>query len=160
MKNRVLGAILAAFMLAVPTVGFADVSYDFSDVMQPFLKLPFEVVNVEVVGESTSMRHVYHLSASYETMTKKLIAMYQNKERIDKYMILGVTPQTSQEMYQVTIGYENEHHYVQVTPEGSGCKFSVEALPTSYVSGVYDVAIYGFRMPNGSTVSAEIQTKE
>ncbi|MBO5753534.1 MAG: hypothetical protein J6S69_07570 [Proteobacteria bacterium] len=160
MKRRIFGLVLAACMLAVPTVASADVSYDFSDVMQPFLKLPFEVVSVEVTGEGTSMQHVYHLAESYDVMTKKLLDMYQKKQTIDKYFILGVTPQSTQEMYQVTIGYQNEHHYVQVTPDGSGCKFSVEAMPTSYVSGVYDVAIYGFRMPDGSVASAELQTKE
>lgn len=160
MKSRWMGLVLAACMLAVPAVSYADVSCDFSDVMEPFLKLPFDVVSVEVTGEGTGMHHVYHLAQSYDEIVKKLFDMYHKKESIDHYIILGVTPQTTQEMHQVTIGYQNEHHYVQVTPEGSGCRFAVEAMPTSYVSGRYDVAIYGFRMPDGSVASAELQTKE
>lgn len=160
MKSRLFGIALAACMLALPVMGHANPTYDFSDVAKPFLTLPFEVVNVEVVGEGATIKHVYHLADSYDSVTKKLIDMFNRHSLIGNYVIMGVTEQTVSEMYQTILAINNEHYYAQITPEGAGCAFALEAMPKSYVSGVYDAVIYGFRMPNGETVSAELANQE
>lgn len=147
-------------LLALPFSAMAKQSYDFSDVEQPFLTLPFEVVNVDVSGETPLVMHNYHIAESYDAVIKKLSTMYDKKTQMSNYFVIGMTKQSGTEEYQVIIAFQNEHHYVTVKPEGSGTLFAVKARPVSYVTGVYPVAIYGFTMPDGNNVSAVKMTEE
>ena len=148
--KRFLAAILACAVLAMPVSAFAKQSYDFSDIVTPFIKWPFNIINVEMTGEFFTTMHIYHASDSYDDVIKKLFEMYNKKEKISGYSIMGVTEQTQSQSYQRVIGYQNEHHYITIAPEGSGTIFSFEAMPSSYMTGVYDATGYGFILPDGS----------
>lgn len=154
MTKRILCGILAASMLALPVTAAARQSYDFSDIKEPNLKLPFTVTNIETTGEWNTLRHIYHVSESYDVVIKKLGSMFDKKQPLGELIIMGLTKQSTQEMHQMIVGFQNEHHYVQITPEGSGTMLSMEAAPVSYVTGVYDISIYGFTMPDGTIISA------
>ena len=154
MTKRILCGILAASVLAMPVTAIAKQSFDFSDTKEPYLQLPFTVTNVEVSGEWESLRHVYHVSESYEKVIQKLASMFDKKQTLGEQVIMGLTKQTGQEMYQMIVGFQNEHHYAQITPEGSGTMISLEATPVSYVTGVYDISIYGFTMPDGTIIAS------
>ncbi|MBO4349800.1 MAG: hypothetical protein J6A01_02505 [Proteobacteria bacterium] len=154
MTKRIISAVFAACLLAVPLTSMAKQTYDFSDIHEPYLQLPFTVTNVEVTGEWNTLKHIYHVTESYDKVIKKLADMYDKKQTLGDQIIMGLTKQTSIEMYQMIVGFQNEHHYAQITPEGSGTMITFEAAPVSYVSGVFDVAVYGFTMPDGTIISA------
>ncbi len=149
MKKLASVLFFLAFM-CLPMSGMAKQSYDLSDVSEPFLSLPFDVVSVDVSGEGAETRHNYHISVSYDQVIKKLKTMLDKKQKINDFYVFGMTKQTGSEKYQVILAYQNEHHYVHVTPEGSGTLFSIAAFPSSYLTGVFPVAIYGFILPDGS----------
>ncbi len=152
--------VLAAALLIYPINAMSKQSYDFSDVEQPFLTLPFEVISVDVSGQAPEVHHNYHLAESYDKVIDKLVQMYEKKTPISNYFVIGVTKQSNTQMHQVILAYQNEHHYVQVTPEGSGTLFSLQAVPVSYVTGVFPIAAYGFTMPDGGMVSVDKRTEE
>lgn len=154
--NKLASVLIFLVFMFLPLSGMAKQSYDLSDVNEPFLSLPFEVVSVDVSGEGAKTRHNYHISAEYDKVIKKLSTMHEKKQRINDYFVFGMTKQSGSEMYQIILAFQNEHHYVQVTPEGSGTLFSMEAFPSSYLSGVFPVAIYGFILPDG-TVSPSVK---
>ena len=160
MTKRIIGALFAACLLAVPVTSMAKQSYDFSDIIEPSLQLPFTVTNVESTGEWNTLKHIYHVTESYDKVIKKLTDMFDKKQTLGELVIMGLTKQSSLEMYQLIVGFQNEHHYAQITPEGSGTMITYEAAPVSYVTGVYDIAIYGFTMPDGTIISAVPQAEE
>ncbi|MBQ1925160.1 MAG: hypothetical protein II180_03460 [Proteobacteria bacterium] len=160
MMKRFLAAILACAVFALPIQAFAKQSYDFSDIVAPSLKLPFNVTNVEISGEFFTTTHIYHVSDSYDSVIKKLFDMYEKKEKISGFSVMGVTQQTQMEAYQLVLGYQNEHHYVLISPEGSGTVLSYEAMPSSYQTGVYDAVGYGFILSDGSTSNLYIGREE
>ena len=154
MTKRIVCALFAACLLALPATSLARQTCDFSDIEEPFLTLPFTVTNIEKTGEYNTLRHIYHVTESYDAVINKLVELFNKKKPLGNHLIMGLTKQSSSEMYQMIVRYQNEHHYVQITPEGSGAMLSVEAAPSSYVTGVYDIAIYGFTLPDGTTISA------
>ncbi len=160
MTKRIIRAVFAACLLAVPFTSMAKQTYDFSDINEPKLQLPFTVTNVETTGEWNTLKHIYHLSDAYDKVISKLEEMYSKKQPLGDLVIMGVTKQTGSEMYQMIVAYQNEHHYAQITPEGSGAKITLEAAPVSYVTGVFDIAIYGFTMPDGTIISAVSAAEE
>ncbi|MBR4985563.1 MAG: hypothetical protein IKY83_07485 [Proteobacteria bacterium] len=159
MMKRLMAAILACTMIALPVSAFAKQSYDFSDIATPFIKWPFNVVNVEITGEFFTMHHIYHVTESYETVIKKLTEIYEKNEKIGNYKIMGLTPQTQSESHRLVIGYQNEHHYINISPEGSGSVLAFEAMPSSYMTGIYDATGYGFLLSDGTTANL-YQAKE
>ena len=159
--KKLLLPFLIGIAMAAPQIAAADEPRcDFSDTQQPFLNLPFKVTNVEVTGEWTDMRHNYYLADSYDKVLKQIHKLFDSKGVLDKYVIMGITPQTGQEMTQIILAYHNEHFYVQISPNGAGTLFSLEARPISYVTGVYDVSIYGFVLPDGTEISTDTMTEE
>ena len=105
-------------------------------------------------------KQVYYLSDSYDSVIKKLSSMYDKKQTIGYFYINGLTKQTVETMYQLQLAYKNEHHYAQIRPEGSGCTITFEIRPVSYITGVYDPAIYGFHMPDGGAVMSVLYSWE
>ena len=158
MRKAVL--LAGALMLCVPSVSFADRAYDFSDLESFRLELPFNVLDVQTTGTGMERKQVYRLSDSYDAVVKKLATMHDKQETVGQFYVLGLTQQTVETAYQLMLGYKNEHHYAQIRPDGSGCSITFEIRPISYVSGVYDPALYGFHMPDGGGVMAVIYTKE
>ena len=154
MRQVLCALAMVSALVCLPATSMAKQSFDFSDIAEPFITLPFNVINTEVTGEFSETHHIFHLSDSMDKVIKKLSDMYDKKQTLGKHYILGITVQLDK-TYQVVIGYQNEHHYVTVKPEGSGCVFDLHAMPFSYVTGVYPIAIYGFTMPDGTVVSAE-----
>ena len=160
MTKRIVCALFAACLFALPATSLARQTCDFSDIEEPFLNFPFTVTSIEKTGEYNTLRHIYHVSESYDAVIKKLNDMFDKGKPLGEHIIMGLTKQLTSEMYQMIVGFQNEHHYVQITPEGSGTMLSVEAAPTSYVSGVYDIATYGFTLPDGNIVSAATAADE
>ena len=76
---------------------------------------------------------------------------HESSTKVDKN---DVSKQQSGE-YQILFGYRNEHHMAMVRSEGNGCVIEVEAFPVSFISGIYDISIYGYSMPDGTVVSAD-----
>ena len=154
MFRHMICGVVAACLLILPITSMAKQTCDFSDINEPYLQLPFTVTNVEVTGEWETLKHIYHVSEAYDKVIKKIASMYDKQQSMGEWVIMGLTKQSSTEMYQLIVGFQNEHHYAQITPEGSGTKIVFEAAPVSYTTGVYDIAIYGFTMPDGTIISA------
>lgn len=151
MKHFIALAFAAA-IISVPSMAFADRAYDFSDLASFRLELPFKVTNVEVNGSGMESKQIYYLADSYDSVIKKLSSMYDKKQTVGVFYVNGLTKQTVETMYQLQLAYKNEHHYAQIRPNGSGCTITFEIRPVSYVSGVYEHAIYSFHMPDGGGV--------
>lgn len=146
---------VAAFMMwADPAMAQPVQTYDFSDVMQPFMTLPFNVLRIETTGEYNFTKHIYHLSDDFDVVVRKLNAMFEKGEKLSGFIPMGMTRQLDGS-YQIMFGYRNEHHFAMVRPESTGCLIEVEAFPSSMLSGVYDISIYGYTMPDDSTISAD-----
>ena len=154
-KYSLIFILFLLSMFCLPFTAMAKQSYDFSDVEQPFLTFPFEVVSVDVSGEAPKVLHNYHIAASFDDVINKFSTMYDKKQTISEYFIIGMTKQSGVQMYQIILAYQNEHHYAQVQPDGSGTLISVEATPVSYVTGIYPIAVYGFTMPDGGTATVD-----
>ena len=86
--------------------------------------------------------------------------MFDKKQRIGIFYVLGLTKQTEPNTHSLMLGYNNEHHYVKIQAEGSGTVITYETAPASYVSGVYDVAIYGYHMPDGGAILTTLHSDE
>lgn len=156
MKKLCFAVLLALF----PAVVHAEQPSDFSDISTPSLELPFTVTQVETTGEWTLMRHNYDVAESYDKVLETLRSMFDAKQRVGIYTIMGITEQSGETMTQVILAYRNEHHYVQITPKGAGASLSFEAAPASYVTGAFDAAIYGFTLPDGSEISTVLWNEE
>ena len=144
--------MLVAALSGIPADAFADRSYDFSDLNSFRLELPFNVTNFEENGSGMERVQIYYLSDSYDSVIKKLSSMYDKKQTVGKFYVNGLTKQTAETMYMLQLAYNNEHHYAKIRPNGSGSTIEFEIVPVSYISGVYDTAIYGFHMPDGGGV--------
>ncbi len=162
MRKILTGLCLAAALVAVPTVGFAEYPYDFSDLANNRLDLPFTVTSMTYEANTENMfgKQIYHVSESYDKVIKKLVSMYEKKQRIGIFYLLGLTKQTAPNTHSMMIGYNNEHHYVTIQAEGSGTVFIYETAPASYVTGVYDAAIYGYHMPDGGAIFTTVNSDE
>ena len=57
--------------------------------------------------------------------------------------------------YVLLFGRRNEHFQAMISPENGGSVIKVPAMPVSYISGVYDIAAYGYTMPDGTAVSID-----
>lgn len=154
--KHVLRIAVLMFAAALATPAMADVvqNYDFSDVAQPFMDMPFNVTRVDTTGEYNEAKHIYHISDSFDTVVNALKVTFEKGEKFGNFIPMGLTKQQSGE-YQILFGYRNEHHMAMVRPEGSGCVIEVDAFPVSFVSGVYDISIYGYQMPDGSVVAVD-----
>ena len=158
--KRFIALAFAAAVVCAPSMAFADRAYDFSDLTDFRLELPFDVTNVQINGTGMEAKQVYYLSDSYDSVIKKLSSMYDKKQTIGYFYVNGLTKQTVETMYQLQLAYKNEHHYAQIRPEGSGCTITFEIRPVSYITGVYDPAIYGFHMPDGGAVMSVLYSWE
>ena len=154
--KHVLRIAMFAFFAAMATPAMADVvqNYDFSDVAQPFMNMPFNVTRVDTTGEYNMAKHIYHISDSFDNVIKKLKTTFEKGQKFGDFIPMGLSKQQSGE-YQILFGYRNEHHLAMVRPEGNGCVIEVEAFPVSFISGIYDISIYGYSMPDGTVVSAD-----
>ena len=162
--RRILSTLCLGLALsAIPvTLSFAENPYDFSDLESTRLDLPFKVTSMTYDPNIVNMygRQIYHVTESYDAVVKKLGTMYDKKQRIGVFYILGLTKQTVSNSHQCILGYNNEHHYMTIESEGSGAVLIYETAPASYVSGVYDAAIYGFHMPDGGGLTTDLNTDE
>ncbi|MCL2326346.1 MAG: hypothetical protein FWC40_07640 [Proteobacteria bacterium] len=130
----------------------ADRPFDFSDIRRPIIKWPFSVISFEIVGEAHETKHIVRVSEAFSAVETRLSRAIDRSEPFGDFLMMGMSPIPGTKGYQLILAYNNEHHYVQVTPDGAGTLFTVEAMPTSYVSGVYDVAAYGFRLYGGGVL--------
>ena len=162
MRKILTGLCLAAALVALPAVGFAEYPYDFSDLANNRLDLPFTVTSMTYEANTVNMfgKQIYHVTESYDKVIKKLGTMYDKQQRIGIFYILGLSKQTTPNTHSLMIGYNNEHHYVTIQAEGSGTVFIYETAPASYVSGVYDAAIYGYHLPDGGAILTTINSDE
>ncbi len=159
MKRLLTGLLLSTALMCVPVSVMANQAYDFSDIYEPFFTLPFNVTSTEVTGTYEDTHHYFHIAESMDKVVKKLGTMYDKKQKLGEYFIMGITEQYNH-TYQIVIGLRNEHHYVMLSEEGSGCLFDMKAMPNSYITGVYPISVYGFSMPDGTMVSVDKFTEE
>ena len=77
--KHVLRIAMFAFFAAMATPAMADVvqNYDFSDVAQPFMNMPFNVTRVDTTGEYNMAKHIYHISDSFDNVIKKLKTTFE-----------------------------------------------------------------------------------
>lgn len=162
-QMKLLTCVLSALWLAGMSVvgateAFADRPYDLSDVADAFIEWPYAVVSFEVNGESYNMTHVVRFDVSYDQVLKDFLSAYQTKQKFGKFQLIGVTE--NKNGFRCILASNNEHHYVDISPSGSGTVATVQAMPSSYISGVFDVAAYGFRMPDGGLLPIGLNHKD
>lgn len=162
MRKILTGWCLAVALVAMPAAGFAEYSCDFSDLESNRLDLPFTVTSMTYEANAANIfgKQIYHISESYDKVIKKLGTMYDKQQRIGIFYILGLNKQNEPNTHSLMIGYNNEHHYATIRAEGSGTVLIYETAPVSYVTGVYDAAIYGYHMPDGGAISTDINLDE
>ena len=155
MKKVLMCLLASTLWLTAPVAAMADMNYDFSDTFEPFVRWPFHVNNVEVVGEFPDADHLYHVTESIENVADKLSSIFQKNQQIGgTFYIIGISKQLSGE-YMLLFGRRNEHFQAMISPENGGSVIKVPAMPVSYISGVYDIAAYGYTMPDGTAVSID-----
>lgn len=160
MKHFLSCAVAAVTLLSFSGLSMAEQNYDFSDIKAPFITWPFEVVNVDISGEYSEMHHIYHVADSVSHVIEVLGQMFDKKQAIGKYLVMGITAQPEPDTYQVLLGYHNEHHYITIRADGSNTIIDFAAMPSSYISGAMPMAVYGFSMPDGATASVDQFTEE
>lgn len=157
MKRRVFSSAISAGLFAFLCLGaaqnaFADRPYDFSDITQPLIEWPYQVVSFNVTGAGYGVQHEIRFDISYDKMLKELAKYYKDHTAFGRYYLMSVTEQAQTKSTVCIFASNNEHNYVTIYPDGAGVKVVVDAMPTSYVSGAYAQAVYGFRMPDGGTI--------
>lgn len=162
MRKILTGLCFAAAIVAAPAVGFAEYPYDFSDLETSWLDLPFTITSKTYEPNAVNLfgKQIYHIAESYDKVIKKLSTMFDKKQRIGIFYIIGLTKQPKPNTHSLVIGYNNEHHYVMVQAEGSGTLITYETAPASYLTGVYDAAIYGYHMPDGGAIMTTMHADE
>ena len=155
----VLSAVWFLGLSAVGTgIALADRPYDLSDITKSFIDWPYKVVSFEVSGDSYNMTHIVRFDVAYNQVLKDFLSAYQTKKPFGNFQLMGVTE--NKDGFRCILAYNNEHHYVDVSPSGSGTVAVVQAMPSSYITGIYDVAAYGFRMPDGGTLPIGLNNKD
>ena len=157
--TAVLCALCAVGLSAVTmNAAWADRPYDLSDISKSFIEWPYEVVSFEVNGESYNMTHIVRFDVAYDKVFKDFLAAYQAKKKFGNFQLIGVTENKTG--FRCILAYNNEHHYIDISASGSGTIAVVQAMPSSYVTGAFDVAAYGFRMPDGGTLPIGLRNKD
>lgn len=146
-------AAFAAMSMSSAQSAYADRPYDLSDVFQgSFIEWPFEVSSFEAVGESYTTKHNVRFAVPYQ----EVLAWFQNaikkNVKVGKFFVMGVTETPNRDGFQLILALNNEHHFIDITSDGAGTIAVVQAMPSSYISGTFDPACFGFRMPDGGTI--------
>lgn len=155
-----MGFCLIAASLLFASSAFAERSYDFSDTDTPALELPYKVARVEKTGTGFQRQFIYHVDQDFEAIKKTLENDYERKRSFGKYAVMGLSRSTRGDVMTLVVGHKNEHFYLNVQASGSGTAFTYDSIGSSYVSGVFDLAAFGFRMPDGSTLPIGIAKED
>lgn len=154
-----IALVLGAVSCAAPAFAQPVQSYDFSDIGQPFMDMPFKVLRIETAGAGTGAKHIYRIADPFDKVVAKLKTMFEKGDPLSGFLPMGLSKQQNGE-YQIIFGLRNEHHMAMVRPDGEGCAIEVDAFPVSFISGVYDIAIYGYSLYDDTTVSADKYSEE
>lgn len=151
-------AVFMTFLAVTPLCfcgsGYAEQAYDFGDIAQPFLSLPFNGVSVEVAGTDVEVRHIYHIAQPFDEVVEAFLQRIKRGEAFDGFEIMGFTKQQDGS-YMLYLAKRNEHHGASLVPTGSGCDLIVNGMASSFLSGAFDIAVYGYVMPDGSEISID-----
>ncbi len=157
MKRHAFSGALSAALFVCMSLGmvqnaFAEKPYDFSDIQQPLIEWPFNVVSFNVTGSSYLTKHEIMFDMPYDKMLDTLKKAYSKHQAFGNYYVMSVTEQAGDKSFVCIFASNNEHNYVTFTPATSGTFAVVDAMPASYVSGAFAQAAYGYRMPDGGTI--------
>lgn len=147
-----MNCCLIAACLSFASPALAERSYDFSDTDIPTLDLPYKVTRIENTGTGFRKQFIYHVDQNFESLKKSLDSDYARGRKFGKYALMGISRSANGDTMNVVIGYKNEHYYLNIEASGSGSTFTYDSIASSYISGVFDLAAFGFRMPDGGTV--------